>query len=117
MANPVRGAVPLPFEGKTLNLSFSINAVCILEDHLGQPVAKIAQMLGDTENMRVSNVRAVLWAGLQDYQPDTSLEEAGLIATEIGLAACSAAIGKAFALAFPPAQTGSKTRPQRAAKG
>lgn len=105
MPNPHRGSVALQVGDRAYTLAFSVNALCELEDALGKPVAKIADGLSDPANVRLSTVRALLWAGLQDYHPGTELKAAGLIASEAGIPAVMEAIGKAFSLAFPEPET------------
>ena len=112
MANPHRGSVALQVGDRAYTLSFSVNAICELEDALGQPVAKIAAGLNDPENVRMSTVRAIIWAALRDHHSEVDLKGAGEIATEAGIPACMEAIEKAFNLAFPEAK--EDTRPQKA---
>lgn len=105
MANPHRGSVAIQVGDRAYTLAFTVNALCELEDVLGKPVAKIADGLSDPNNVRMSTVRALLWAGLQDHHPGTDLKAAGLIASEAGIPVVMEAIGKAFSLAFPEAET------------
>lgn len=112
MANPYRGSVALQVGDRAYTLSFSVNAICDLEDALGQPVAKIAAGLNDPENVRMSTVRVIIWAALRDHHGEIDLKGAGEIATEAGIPACMEAIGKAFNLAFPEAKEAA--RPQKA---
>lgn len=105
MANPHRGSVALQVGDRAYTLSFSVNALCELEDHLGKPIAKIADGLNDPANVRMSVVRALLWAGLRDHHDEIDLKAAGLIASDAGIPAVMEAIGKAFSLAFPEAET------------
>src|SRR5690606_4502101 len=115
MANPFRGGVPLTVGDKTYTLSFSVNAICELEDHFGgKPVAQIADGLDDPKNVRMSTVRALVWAGLRDHHEEVSLKDAGLLASEAGVPACMEAVGRACQLAFPEQEAGDKPRPQKA---
>lgn len=114
MANPNRGEVALKVGDLEYKLSFSINAICELEDAMDMPVAQIADRLNDTENIRMSLIRTVVWAALRDHHDDVSVKEAGHIASTVGVPAVMEAIGKAFMLAFPEAQ--GKANPQKAAK-
>jgi len=114
MANPHRGSVALQVGDRAYTLSFSVNALCELEDLLGQPVAQIALSLNDPGNVRMSTVRALVWAALRDHHDETALKEAGQIATEAGVPACMEAIGKAFKLAFPEAEGKEVGRPPKA---
>lgn len=114
MANPNRGQVALTVGELELKLSFSVNALCELEDLLGQPVAKIAAGLKDPENVRLATVRALVWAALRDHHDEVTLKGAGTIASDAGVPAVMAAVGKAFSLAFPEAK--ENARPPKAAK-
>lgn len=115
MANPNRGEVSLPVGGTDYKLSFSVNALCELEELFDQPVAELAALMNDSAKVRMSVARAMVWAALRDHHEAVTLKEAGAIATEAGLTATMAAVGKAFSLAFPEAKKGS--RPPNAAKG
>ncbi len=116
MANPARGSVPLQAGDRAYTVSFSVNAICELESAFDQPVAKIAGMLSEPENIRMSTVRSIIWAGLRDHHEDMEVREAGQIMSDAGMPACMEAIGAAFALAFPQEEASSKARPRKAAK-
>ena len=114
MANPHRGQVDIKAGDRTFTLSFSINAMCELEDLMGEPIARIAQGLGDAGSVKISTVRALVWAALRDKHPEVTLEGAGDIIADAGVNGVMEAIGRAFAMAFPEQ---SKARPRKAAKG
>ncbi len=112
MANPNRGGVAVRVGDDEWTFSFSINALCELEDLLDKPVSQIVAALGDADNMRISDVRAMVWAALLDHQEGLSLKEAGDIASRVGTMDCLEKVGKALELAFPTAK-----RNPRKAKG
>ena len=115
MANPLRGSVALQAGDKAYTLSFSINALCELEEEMGQPVAKIAAGLGKPEEMRIATVRSLVWAALRDHHPDVDLKSAGELISEAGISNIMPAIGQAFQLAFPaPSGAKNTARPQKA---
>lgn len=114
MANPHRGSVSLQAGDRAYTLSFSINALCELEDAFDAPVAKIAADMDKAENVRIKSVRLLVWAGLRDHHEEVDLKGAGLIATEAGIPACMAAIGQAFKLAFPDREGKKTPRPPKA---
>lgn len=114
MANPHRGSVAFQVGATVYTLSFSVNALCELEDMLNQPVAKIAESLNDPENVRLSTMRALAWAGLRDHHPEITIPQTGEIVSAAGVPATMEAVGKAFQLAFPEAEP--KANPQTAAK-
>lgn len=114
MANPHRGEVALQAGDQTYTLSYSINAICDLEDALGKPVGHIMQSLNDEGGASMKTVRALVWAGLQDHH-DVDERAAGLIATEVGVTEIVQKIGDALKLAFPEREAGnSSTRPRKA---
>lgn len=114
MANPARGSVAFQVGERAYTMSFSVNALCELEELLGMPVAQIAAGMEKAENVRMSTVRALVWAGLRDHHGDLQLKDAGEIATEAGIPACMEAVGKAFALAFPEAKADANPRKAKA---
>ncbi len=101
MANPNRGGVGVRVGDDEWVFSFSINALCELEDLLDKPVAQIVVALGDADNMRISDVRAMVWAALLDHHEGITLKEAGGVASKIGTMDCLEKVGKALELAFP----------------
>lgn len=115
MANPHRGQVTLQAGDTAYTLSFSVNALCVLEEELDMPVAKVATAMNDPETVRLSLIRAVVWGALQDHHPEIDLAAAGSIASEAGIAATMEAVGRAFHLAFPEAGEGAdQPDPQKA---
>jgi hypothetical protein len=117
MANPHLGSVVLAAGDKVYQVSYSINALCELEDAFdGLPVPQIAEKLNDPAKVSLKTVRALIWAGLRDRHEETSIKDAGEIATLAGVPACMDAIGKAFQLAFPE-EGNDNARPRHAAKG
>lgn len=113
MANPHRGSVALQAGDKAFTLSYSINAICELEEAMGgRPIAQIAQDLQKPEKMTVTNVRLIVWAGLRDHHTDADLRLAGDVISDAGIQACMEKVAQAFVLAFPD-QTGDKPRPTK----
>ena len=113
MANPNRGAVAVREGDDEWTFSFSVNALCELEDHLDKPVTQIVKSLGDPDNLRISDVRALVWAALLDHHDGITLREAGDVASKIGTIACLEKVGTALDLAFPT----KRTKNPRRAKG
>lgn len=115
MANPHRGSVALQAGDRAYAISFSINALCELEDALDKPVSEIVALIQDPARMRLSSVRVLLWAGLRDHHKNDveTVEQAGEIATDAGLKVAVEKIGEAFKLAFPAAKEGkAKANPR-----
>lgn len=115
MANPNRGSVALQVGDRAYTLSYSINALCELEELLDKPVASIIEAIQKPAELRMSSVRAIIWAGLQDHHQGLTVQEAGQIASEAGMQAAMSKVGEAFRLAFPaPAEGVPKANPQKA---
>src|SRR5690606_29421084 len=114
MANPHRGSVALQAGDQAFTLSFSVNALCELEDLLNMPDSKIATTMNDPNSVRMSTVRALICGALRDHHPETDLQAAGDIASAAGIPACMEAVGKAFQLAFPQEEANSNQRPRKA---
>ncbi|MFC0246791.1 GTA-gp10 family protein [Falsochrobactrum ovis] len=114
MANHYRGSVALQVGDQAYTLSFSVNALCELEDLLNLPVAKIAATMNDAEDVRISTVRALVWGALRDHHSEIDLKGAGDIASTAGIPACMEAIGQAFRLAFPQEEAKGTARPRKA---
>lgn len=110
MANPKRGEVALDVGDQTYKLSFSVSALCELEDALDMSVAKIGELLSDPANLRMDTVRKVIWAALRDHHEEIDIKQAGKLATDIPLVMSK--IGEAFQLAFPSG--GNAPRPPKA---
>ncbi|NSX92651.1 GTA-gp10 family protein [Agrobacterium tumefaciens] len=114
MANPHRGHVPLQAGDREYRISYGINSLCELEEAFGKSIQKIIdEDISDGKDIRMSSVRKIVWAGLIDQDSDMTLKDAGDIADLAGIPACMAAIGKAFALAFPEAKGGRNPRKPR----
>lgn len=100
MPNPARGEVALKAGDQTYTLSMSINAICCVEEHFDLPIASVAERL-NVDNPRMGDVRAFLWATLQDHHPDMTMQDAGRLAVDGGIPAVLAALGKVLTAAFP----------------
>lgn len=101
MANPVKGEVAFEAAGRPYTLSFSVNALCELEEALGLSVARISEVMGDDNSVSLRNVRALVWAGLRDHHPEVTQVEAGRLIDAVGIAEAVGLVGRAFMLAFP----------------
>jgi len=114
MANPHRGQVPLQAVGTTYTLCLSTNAMCELEGLTGEAIGTLAEKMNG-DSVRMTDVRALVWAALQDHHPDADLKEAGNIITLAGMPATMEAVGRAFELAFPAVEDDG-SRPPKAAR-
>lgn len=105
MANPNRGEVVIRLGEKDHTVCFTINSICALEGELGLNINQIATQLNDVGNLSMRVIRALIWAGLLERNPEITLSEAGAF----GGGDLQAVLGKvieAFALAFPAAKGG-----------
>lgn len=116
MANSKRGQVDLKAGEAVYRLSFSINALCELEDETGKSVNELVAEM-NVPNPRLSMIRMLLWGALRDHHEAVTLRQAGEIAGDAGMQATGEAVGKAFELAFPVAKEEPGPRPQKAGKG
>jgi len=113
MANPHRGAVAVRVGDDEWTFSFSVNALCELEDCLGKPVPQIVDALGDPSSIRITDVRALVWAAMLDHHADISLKDAGAVASDIGVLLCLEKVGKALEIAFPTARENPRKAKKR----
>lgn len=93
--NPHRGEVALG----THTLRLSINGLCAAEAATGLDTGGL---LAGLERGRMTSIRALLHAALN--RPDFTLEDAGDLIQEIGVAEVVKALTEAMVLAFPPAK-------------
>jgi hypothetical protein len=105
MSNPHRGEVALVAGGATYTLVYNTNAVCALEEQLGQSLAEIVTGMG-----RLKVMRAVLWAGLLERHEFGRPEDVGPIMDAAGVPAVVEAVNTAIAAAFPPPEAGAKRK-------
>jgi hypothetical protein len=113
-ANPIRGEVAFRASGASWTLSFSANALVTLEAELDLGVQEIGVRLG-SPSVRIAELRTAFWAGLLDHHPETTIEEAGLLMTALGVPEAGAKMGMAFLGAFPPPkEEGDDSRPRKA---
>ena len=76
MANKRRGYVEIELDKKR-KLRYDFNAMCELEDALGRSLQEM-----NDKNVRMKDMRAMLWAGLIHEDPDLDIVEAGNLIDE-----------------------------------
>lgn len=101
-----KGEVSIEADGKRYVLVYSTNAICELEDRLGDGVAALANLA--SSGKRFKTMRTVLLCGLLDHHPELTEKDAGRIIDAMGVAKADAAVGEAFALAFPEVKAAPK---------
>jgi hypothetical protein len=100
MANKTKGEVEVRATGNTYVLIFDVNALCALEDRLGD--SSLANVFeADPEKLRISMLRTVFHCGLRRHHPDVDEAAAGDIMTEVGIITCMEAVARAMTAAFP----------------
>ena len=124
MANPLKGEIEFEAEGKTYTFRLSVNACCELEGNLGRgfldisnemnswstpvddkgdPVGEMSEQVTErVGRIRLGVLRAVVWAGLRQHQPEITIPQAGEIITALGgMLGAIELIRKSFAVAMP----------------
>jgi tail tube GTA-gp10-like protein len=106
VSNLVKGEVGFDAQGRRWTLIYSVNALCRMEDELGEGAMALAATMADPAKVRVGTLRTVFWAGLADNHPELTQDGAGALMTAIGLDTAMQHIAKAFTAAFPAAEGG-----------
>lgn len=88
MSNTKRGKVKITLD-KERNIYFDLNALVRLEE-LGVDVATLGN------GVKMSQIRAILFAGLMHEDKELTLEEVGALVTMENMSEVSEAIGKAM---------------------
>ncbi|WP_404713197.1 hypothetical protein [Sphingomonas sp. MMS24-J13] len=119
MANPLKGEVAFPavpdlpgFEaGGTLVLDF--NALCTLEDELGEEIGRIgAESLQSPKMMRT-----VFRVAMEEHHKAVDDVTVGKIIQAVGIDTAAALVLRAFSLSFPEAaKDGDANPPKKPAK-
>lgn len=114
MANPHRGDIAFDADGKTWTLRYSTNALCELEDDLGEGVAALGKSMANPAGVKLKTLRSLVWAGLRDHHADLDKRQAGDLIDAAGAQRIGELVMEAFKAAFPvadkPAKS-SETRP------
>lgn len=97
----IRGGVTFDAGGKPRELRFSTNALCRLEERAGKSLQDVLAETAEGGRRTVA-FRLLMWAGLGDV----TLEDAGEIMDEIGMAETDRIIAAALRAAFPPPSEG-----------
>jgi hypothetical protein len=95
----MRGGVTFDALGKPREFKFTTNAICRLEERAGKSLQEVlADTAGGKDQKRTVAFRLLMWAGLGDL----TLDDAGDIMDDIGLAEVDRIIAEGLKLAFPP---------------
>lgn len=101
MANPNRGQFEFGAGGKRYTLRYSIDALCALEERFDKNIANLALEISDFDKIRLATVRAVLWAGLTEHQPDMSEQDCNAIFEDLGLMPVAELVLRGVEASFP----------------
>lgn len=107
MANPHRGEKAITIDGKEYTLVFTANTICEIEDALDKSILEIQGQFA-----RLSVVRTLLWAGLQEKHPGITLKAAGDMLGTAGSKVLGPAIFEAMVAAFPKTDAEAKAGPE-----
>jgi hypothetical protein len=106
MANTERGEVDFEASGKTWTIRYTANALCEMEDALGQKTGAIIGQMQGADGVSLKTLRAIFWAGLRGGGQKVSIEAAGDVMDAVGIPAVTELIGRGFERAFPGAESG-----------
>lgn len=106
MVNRTKGQVALEHEGAAYTMALDFNA---LADFEGETGLRALEVLQQPEQMTITQMRALFWAGLRQNHPEITLAEAGRILTNN-----LDKMGEALSAAFPDAPVGNVQKPARA---
>lgn len=100
--------------GTTYSLSFSMRAMCALEDALNRSapgvVIEMMKAGNDPQALRMKTLRTLLWAMLRDNHPEIDEEGASDIATAAGAMVTMEAVMAAATAAFPAPKKGAQPK-------
>lgn len=94
----MRGGIPFDALGKRHELRFTTNALCRIQDRTGKSMKDILGELADPK-MILPTYRLLIAEGA-----GVTLEDAGDIMDDIGMAKVDDLVAAALKLAFPPAE-------------
>lgn len=114
MTNTVRGTMTVEALGKTWTLKLSTNALCELEEQLGQGIESLGAMLQDPNQGRMKLFRLVVWAALTDNHPDIKLTDAGTLIDALGMEETMSVLQRLMTLTMPEQKKGVNGSPRKA---
>ena len=112
MANPERGEVRVTVAGVDYLLRYTTNAICTLEERTEERAVPLLKRFAAMDT-GMADLRVIVWAGLLDHQPPTTLEDAGAVidaARREGVSLVGPVM-EAFGLALAEMTVGNPPRP------
>lgn len=100
-------SIPIELGGKTRNLRLDFNALVLLEDELGIPIADIGKLMSGAVHLKT--LRAIMWAALVHEDKTLTVKGVGaMIDPGADMARVADAIRRAFEAAFATAEKNEK---------
>lgn len=85
-------------------LRFSVRAMAALQDHYQLPsLTAVGAKLQDSDNLSITDMVAMLWAGLRTYHPEITFDEALGMLDDMGIENMQSVLGDAMQGAMPDA--------------
>lgn len=112
--NRTKGTVQFSAGDQSYTLSYTTNALCILETDLGDAIWTAFE---SPDKMRISTMRTVFWAGLQEHHPSITKDAAGRVMDALGIPRVLALVMDAVTIAFPEAKPGDRPLAPAVANG
>jgi hypothetical protein len=109
MGNPLRGEATFRAGDREFTLVANVNSFCELEEETGLDLNTLLAELQDRP--RLTMLRSVFCAFLQEKHPGTTKREAGDILSDAGDEVASEALGRAIVQAMPPVKRGGAANP------
>jgi hypothetical protein len=98
------GEVGFDADGERFTLTFSIDALCNLEEAAGCSISKIGEGLRDEGKPQLRTIKTMFWAALTERHPDMTQKDASTLMGKIGFVTAGRLVLEAFALAFPDSE-------------
>jgi hypothetical protein len=110
MANPHKGETSLKIGDVTYTLRLSYNALCDMETELG---VKTTAVLASAFEGSWKDTRALLYAALHGAHPETTLEGAGDLIEEYGIAKIMDVLTELAGVTFRPSKDDEPENPPK----
>jgi hypothetical protein len=120
VANPENGEVLIEVRGpngevkRGYVMRMNTNAICVLEQAMGEHIHKLMPRIIDPG---MQDLRALLFAGLHERQPEMTIADAGDLIDQAGFEACANAVMEACTLGFPKGVKGPAAKAAPEGKG
>ena len=105
MANAHRGQHVVEFDGVKYTLKYSLDALASIEETCGDNIQNIMTNLGGTEKPNLRVIQKIFHAGLLEFQPEMTLQQAGRLGTASEIMA--AIVGALFGSDDKPTEAAS----------